>query len=257
MSGMIPTSPMPPQQAPGTLMMPPAIPMMPNPAHQQWLVAKQQYDAMKQANDLKQQQFDAAVALLRKDGIHGFRLDIESDSTIAADEQAEKQSRIEFLQQMIPMLEQIIPMAQGNPPLALLAKNVALFAVRGFRVGRPLEDDFEKAFEAIAAMPPNPKFTGGKDQKPGAAGPNPQVELAKTQADVHDTDMKAQTERMAIAQKQQAANMSMQMEAERAQAEELRAQAELNLKAAEFHQRGQMQQARQTALGARMAGGLI
>ena len=43
-----------------------------------------------QANAQKQQAFDEACALIKSDGLHGFKLDIEADSTIAPDEDAER-----------------------------------------------------------------------------------------------------------------------------------------------------------------------
>lgn len=224
---------------------PPAPPpsMVPNPVFAQWQQLQQAAQAIQQANAQKQQQFDAACALIKSDGVRGFKLDIEADSTIAADEQAEKAARTEFLQQMIPMLEQVVPLAQGNPPLATLAKEMSLFAVRGFRVARTLEEAFENAFDAIAKMPPNPKVSG-QGGKPGAPPPNPQLEQAKVAADVHDTQMKAQTDQLAIAQKAQEAADQMQIERERAASEAQHNQADLMIRTAELHQRGALEQAR-------------
>ena len=91
---------------------------------------------------------------MRQDGAQGFRIDIEADSTIAPDEQAEKQARVEFLQQMVPLLEQVVPIAMGNPALASVSREITLFAARGFRVARTLEETLEQAFEALARMPP-------------------------------------------------------------------------------------------------------
>jgi hypothetical protein len=221
---------------------PPAPPaMVPNPAFAQWQQAQQAAQAVQQANAKKQQQFDAACALIKSDGVRGFKLDIEADSTIAADEQAEKQARTEFLQQMIPMLEQVVPLAQGNPPLAALAKEMSLFAVRGFRVARTLEEAFEQAFDAIAKMPPNPKVTGHGDKGPTQ---NPAVDQAKIAADVHDTQMKTQTDQMAIAQKAQQAADQVQIERERAASDAENDHADLALRAAELHQRGLLEAAR-------------
>src|SRR5262249_1042212 len=75
-----------------------------------WQQAARQAEAALASNRAKQQQFEVAVALIRQDGAHGFRIDIESDSTIAPDEQAEKQARVEFLQQMVPLLGQVVPL---------------------------------------------------------------------------------------------------------------------------------------------------
>ncbi len=53
------------------------------------------------------------------------------------------------------------------------------------------------------------------------------ADQAKVAAPMHDTDQKAQTERMAIAQKQQQAAAELAMSQQRAQAEDMKTQAEL------------------------------
>jgi hypothetical protein len=118
-----------------------------------WRERAQQVAAIAASNLAKQQQFEAAVALIKQDGTHGFRIDIETDSTIAPDEQAEKQSRVELLAQMVPLLEQVIPLARGNPALASVCREIALFAARGFRVARTLEETLERAFDTLAQAP--------------------------------------------------------------------------------------------------------
>jgi hypothetical protein len=70
--------------------MPAAPQMMPNPAYAQWQKMQQAAQAIQAANQAAQKKFDDAVALIKKDGVHGFRIDIEADSTIAPDEEAEQ-----------------------------------------------------------------------------------------------------------------------------------------------------------------------
>lgn len=271
--GMMPPS-APPMGGPplgGPPGMPPAGPVgvpsgaVPNPAFAQWMQMAQARQAIVAKNAHLQAQFDAAVALIRKDGVHGFRLDIEADSTIAPDEAAEKQARVEFMQQFIPLMQQVVPIAQGNPALAALAKEAVLFAVRGFRVARPMEETIEQAFDAIGQMPPNPNAAGGKG---AGAQQNPQIEQAKVAADVHDTQMrtqsetqtetiKAQTDQMAIAQKAQEASQQAALGAAKLQAENQRAQETMAMQAAELQQRGALEQARMTALQSRAARGLV
>jgi hypothetical protein len=120
------------------------------------------------ANLARAQQFAAAIALMRQDGAQGFRIDIEADSTIAPDEQAEKQARVEFLQQMVPLLEQVVPLAMGNPALASVCREITLFAARGFRIARTLEETLEQAFDALARMPASAP-RGSSGGKPAAA----------------------------------------------------------------------------------------
>lgn len=244
---------MPPGGAPAPGMVgPPAPQMVPNPAFQQWQQAAQQAQAVMQANAQKQQAFDEACALIKSDGLHGFKLDIEADSTIAPDEDAERMARVNFVQQMIPFMEKAVPIAQGNPTMAALVAEVGMFAVRGFRVARTLEEAFEKAFTALGQMPaPPPK--GGATGTPQ----NPAIEQAKVQADMHDTNMKAQTEMAAIAQKDQQAQDEMQMERERMAAEDMHTRMQMGIEMERMHSTERVQNARVTATNARGAAGLV
>lgn len=238
---------------------PPAAPI-PNPAFAQWMQANQQRQQIIAQNAQKQAQFDAACALIRQDGIRGFKLDIEADSTVAPDEQAEKQSRIEFLQQIVPFMQEIIPFAQGAPEMAELASEIAMFAVRGFRVARTLEESFEKAFKVLGTMPkPPPKGRGAQQ--------NPQIEAAKVQADVQDTQVKAQTDMAdtqskaqiamaTLAQKTQQANQQQQMAEMRFQAEQEHNMAQLAMENEKMHSTERLQGARMLNTEARGAGGL-
>lgn len=148
----------------------------PNPAFQQYQAQMAQAQQAVVAETAKrQQEFLAAVEFLRQSAPHPFRIDIEADSTIAPDEDAEKQARTEFLGALIPLLEQIVPMIRQYPPLAKFGKQIVMFGVRGFRAGRSLEESLEEAFDALSQMPAEPPQTG----KGKSAGQDPSVEMAK------------------------------------------------------------------------------
>src|SRR6185437_3668340 len=258
MSGLLSAHP-PPQAAAGPTGVPPGA--IPNPAFAQWMQANQQRQMVIAQNMQKQQQFEASCALIRKDGLRGFKLDIEADSTIAPDEQAEQQARTGFLREIVPLVEQIAPIAQGNPSMAEFVSQVVMFAVRGFRVARTLEESAEKAFKVLGEMPPPPP-KGGTGQHQ-----NPQVEQAKIAAQVHDTAVKAQTDltemqgkqqiaQATLAQKQQQSNDQMMMTRERMAAEQQHNFAQLAIENERMHSTERVQQARVTASNARSAGGL-
>jgi hypothetical protein len=175
--------------------MQPPQPPSPSPALQQYGQAMQAYQQQLQQvqqvtseNGRRQAQFDAAVKLIKDDVLNDFRIDIEADSTITVDEQAEKAARTELVQQMVPLLEQVIPFAQGVPPMAALAKEITLFAIRAFKTGRQLEDALEAAFDAIAGMPPHPNGPKGK------GGDSSAGQVAMAQAHMHDSDVSAEAE---------------------------------------------------------------
>lgn len=233
-------------------------------AMQQWQQQVQQVQAIVAANQEKQQQFDAAVALIKQDGVHGFRINIEADSTIAPDEQAEKASRTQFMQQFIPFMETVVPIAQGNPAMADMAKEMTLFVVRGWRVARPLEETIEKAFAAISQMPPNPKATGQNGKQPAPKQGSDPAEIA---AKVHETQTDAavqaqkSSDALQIAREKNATTLYVQSQKSNDAREAMAAQApikhaELSLEAARVQNQHDLESIRATSVAAKSAGGL-
>lgn len=211
-----PVPPMPPgiQQF---VMDPQTQAMVPSPEFQQYQTAIQ---PIEQANAEAQKQFEAACQLLKTEIKHGFRIDIEADSTIAPDEQAEKQNAMEFLQAFVPLLQQVGPAAMGNPPLANLAKELTLFAVRRFRVARPLEEAVEQAFDQLGQMPPQQQ--PGQEQKP--LPPDPAV---KAQA---DAGAKVQVAQIQAAVQREKNQTDAMLESQRNQQQQAYDAADLSIK---------------------------
>lgn len=103
------------------------------------------------------------VQLMRDDQMRSYRVDIETDSTVIADEQAEKEARTEFVTMLGGFLQQAIPAITQVPEMAPLIGQSLLFATRAFRAGRQLEDTIEqfvqmidKKSQAMANRPPMP-----------------------------------------------------------------------------------------------------
>jgi hypothetical protein len=134
------------------------------------------------------------VELISSDALRGFKIDIETDSTVAPDEEMEKQRRIEFLTAAGEFIEKSVPMAKQVPEMAPLLGEMLLFGIRGFRVGRALEAKFEEAVQTLQAQAQNaqnqePQPTPD-EIKAQAAVKNADANMAKAQAD----GMKAQSE---------------------------------------------------------------
>lgn len=98
-----------------------------------------------------------AIALLKNDQIRGFRIDIEVDSTVIADQQEEQDARVAFLQMAGMFLKEAVPLSMQVPALANLAGQMLLFGVRGFPVGREMEAVFETALEQLQQAQSKPK----------------------------------------------------------------------------------------------------
>ncbi len=95
---------------------------------------------------------DAAIALLKNKALRKFRVDIETDSTIAADENAEKQARNEFVGAVGGFLQQAFPVVQAVPAMAPMVGEMLMFAVRGYHAGVQLEQTIENTMQQLAQM---------------------------------------------------------------------------------------------------------
>ncbi len=101
--------------------------------------------------------FEEVMQFLANDKARGFLIDIETDSTIQPDEDAEKQRRTEFITAVGGFLQQAFPVLQAAPQFGNFVGEALKFVAQGFRAGRPLEgaiDQLVEMIEQIAANPP-------------------------------------------------------------------------------------------------------
>lgn len=104
--------------------------------------------------------FDPAMmSILRDDRARSLTIDIETDSTIQADEQEEKQRATEFVTATGSILMQGVQIAQAAPELVPLIGATLKFVASKHRAGREMESEIEKAVTALTARtsaPPEP-----------------------------------------------------------------------------------------------------
>lgn len=113
------------------------------------VVPDMQFQQMKQqqqvpANTVPESEFMQACQLIKSDKLRGFRIDIETDSTIPVDRANEQQNRIQFIQAVGQYLTGILPAVQSGAIPVKLAREGLLFVVRGFKVGTELEETLEE-----------------------------------------------------------------------------------------------------------------
>lgn len=205
-------APMPPQAQPPAMspqpagMQPPGM-MAPPPPPEETPEQKQQR---------KLTMIMEAIALLRQDKLRGFRIDIETDSTVQGDAEQEKASRIEFLKgvtEFIKMSAEVVPLAPASAPL--FAKMLQ-FGVRGFRVGRDLESAIEDFCEKAEA-----------DAKAAAANPRPDPEMMKAQSEIERQKIENEGEQANNAANQQIQMMDVRMKEMDIQIAQIKANAEV------------------------------
>jgi hypothetical protein len=88
---------------------------------------------------LGQPTIEAVLRFLKDNRAKSFVLDIETDSTIQADENAEKQRRAEFVGMLGQLLPQLAQMAAAEPKTAGFCGELLKFSVAPFRVSRSLD----------------------------------------------------------------------------------------------------------------------
>jgi len=155
--------------------------------------------------------------LIRDDAARCFNIDIETDSTIKTDQEAEKAARVEFLTAAGGFMEKgmLLP-----PDLQPLAMDMLLFGVRGFKVSRELETSFENTISKMKKAMDNPP-PAQPDPAIAEAQQKMQGEQVKVQAQQATEQAKLQSqvqiEQMRLSAEQQREAARLQFDQQQAQ----------------------------------------
>ena len=144
---------------------------------------------------LDQPTWEEVHNLLSHDVLRGFRLDIETDSTIRTDEDIDRKERTEFMTAAGTYLQSAIEGGQAVPELAPLLAEMLMFGIRGHKAARQLEPAFEDAMREI--------------QKPKPPQPDPEMQKLDKELQVkrEEANLKAQ-----VAEKEQQAQAGQERE---------------------------------------------
>ena len=142
------------------------------------------------------EEFTQALRLLRNDKMRSFHVDIETDSTIALDEQQEKQNVTEFLTAFGQFLGNFGRIAQEMPAFAPVIGEALMYATRRYKAGRSLENSIEKAVATMLQQQSQPKPPSPEQIKA-------QLEQQKTQQQMMLAQQKDQREAQADARELQ------------------------------------------------------
>jgi hypothetical protein len=191
--------------------------------------------------------------ILRTDQRRNYCVNIETDSTIFEDAEAEKAQRIEVMGAMTTWMERALPAIQTNRSLAPLMKELTMFTLGAFKIGRTLEETFEDAFDQIQDAPeqPNPEQmklemeAKAKEAEFAAKAKDREAEFGFKQQEhgLKQQEMQAQLQfkqqELAFKQqelgiKQQEAEFNRQLTIEKSQFEREAAQREMEFKGQEM-----------------------
>lgn len=133
------------------------------------------------------------VGLLRDDLQRNYRVDIETNSTIAADTAEDKENIVEAVGVIGKLFQQLAPLAQQGALPVPAVKQIILTVARRFQFGRQVEDELEQMPDQLPTPPAQP----GQAQNPGPSPQEQQAATAKAQLDMQVTQQRMQAEQMA------------------------------------------------------------
>jgi hypothetical protein len=129
--------------------------------------------------------WEDVLKVLRSDKLRGFKIDIETDSTVQPDADAEKQARTELLTSLGGFAQSMTPAIQAGIVPKKLAIDAIQFALRSFKVG----SNFEQELDSMSEQPEGPSPEQQQKEQELQAK---EQELAQREAQVKDAEHKAE-----------------------------------------------------------------
>jgi len=115
------------------------------------------------SEQMTQEEYFACIDLLKNDTMRDYAINIETDSTIIADERRDKQNVSEFINSITPYLQQTMQSLKEAPELAPSFLEMLLMFMRSFNISSGVEDSVEIGLRDIlekqklaAQQPPPP-----------------------------------------------------------------------------------------------------
>jgi hypothetical protein len=178
---------------------PPPNPQADQQRQQQMQQAQTQLEQMVNEIEQAQQQvtIEQVLNFLKDNRAKSFVLDIETDSTIMADENGEKQRRTEFVGVLGQLLPQLAQMIQADPNTAKFCGALLKFATAPFRAGRELDGAIDELVQNMEAKGQGPQ---GQDPTTAQSQIMLQIETMKdaTIRAKNQTDAKIAADKLAM-----------------------------------------------------------
>ena len=172
-----------------------------------------------------QQVWPQVLALIQDDEERKVRIDIETDSTVTMNENAEVEQRNYLAQIISQVVDSFANVSQNAPELKPVVMKTMQLLVRGVRAGKHVEAELDKAIEA--AMQPQPEKPDPEAMKAQAAA---QAQQAEAQLKAQMQQAELQFKQMELETNTRLKLKQMELETQKLQLEmqQLAAQNEVN-----------------------------
>jgi len=165
------------QPQPGGQPAPQQMPQQPAPPPQAPPLAPEEIAALTKLAQTRWSWEDVS-GVLRSDYRRCYSVEVETDQSNFADEEAEKQARIQFFQMAMQALQQVGPMIAGNPKSGEIFKQFILFVIGAFKSGRAMEEGIERVIDEGIQMAAQ---QAGQQQQDPKAVADVQIAQARVQ----------------------------------------------------------------------------
>lgn len=156
-----------------------------------------------------QQRFPEALLMLKDDKARLVRIDIETDSTIALNEQEDKESAVELLNATGQYFGTLLDKVQNAPHMAPLIFKVLELGLMKFRHGKHAEDELSQVFQQLqSAMAPKEPAPPPPDYKAQEL----QIKQMMAQVEAMSKQAENQLKQMELQLKQRAQVFTEQLE---------------------------------------------
>ena len=171
---------------------------------------------------------DAVVELLRNDRMRSYKIEVETDSLVEADQNEAKQRATEFLQAIGQFFQLAMPIVQNMPQAAPMFGALAVNAVRQFRVPSQIEEMIEQTMEKIGMLlqqpKPPPPPSPDEQIKANVAAMKGRAEIQKAQIGAQQAQVEGQAKIAQTVLAHHTAMREAQVDEQRAQADFIRQQ---------------------------------
>lgn len=202
------------------------------------LVAQQKQAGELKPNTVSESEFMQACQLIKSDKLRGFRIDIETDSTVPVDKDTEQQNRVQFMQAVGQYLQGIIPAVQMGAIPIKMAREGLLFVVRGFKVGTELEETLEELGEGADEAQQMKQMQETQQQMQEQLQ---QIQEENQKLKEQNQQLQAKSE-VEMVKAQSKAQLESQSATQKAQTDQMAAQHDAQLKETEASHSAQLQE---------------
>ncbi len=153
---------------------------------------------------MKEPSWEQVMGLLRDEKLRGFVVDVETDSTIEPDQQAQQAAATEFTGAVAQFLSAALPIVQASPDTADFLGEMLIWTTQRWKGADTIESAVEEFVEKLKKQAEQPKGPGPEEMKA-------QAEVMKANASVRVAEIQVEQKTLEL----QASQVQHQQDMER------------------------------------------